>query len=797
MVRVSTRDELFAEVTRALVDSGGFSMAWVGWHEPETHVVSVVARHGDEYGYLDKIRVFADDRPEGRGPTGTAIREDRRFVCNNFMNDEATKPWHEAAGRSGWRSSAVFPIRLAGSACAALSVYSHEQGFFGDAELELLEDVAAELSFTLDRFGHEAVRQRGEDALLESEARYRSLFENMLNGLAHCRMVWDDEGKPVDFVYLDVNESFGRLTGLRDVVGKPVTQLIPDIRLRSPDVFDRYGRVASTGVPDAFEVEFRSREQWFDVSVYSPKQGEFVEIFDDITVRKRAEAELREAKDRLDRAVRAGRVGLWDWDLRTDKAFYSSEWKRQIGYAEHELSDDLNEWKSRVHPDDRDQALEAVKRYLTDEDTDYEVAFRFRHRSGSYRHILARGSKLLGDDGAPIRLLGSHMDITERSELQAQFLQAQKMESVGRLAGGIAHDFNNLLTVINSTADLAMMNLRAGDPLLTDFQEILASGKRAAVLTRQLLAFSRKQILKLDVLNLNTVMAGMQGMLKRMIGEDIDLVFVPLAELGSVRADAGQIEQVVMNLVVNARDAMRDGGTLTIETREVELDTAYSADHPSVQPGPHVLLAVSDTGVGMDEATKRRVFEPFFTTKESGKGTGLGLSTVYGIIKQSGGSIWLYSEPGIGTTFKIYLPRVTTAAQGAKSARTAEPARGSETILIVEDEESVRKLAVRILETAGYKVLAASNGGEALLLLEREARPVQLMLTDVVMPVMSGRELATRLLKVHPLMKVLFTSGYTDDAILRHGVLDEGTHFIGKPYARAELTRKIREVLDS
>jgi PAS domain S-box-containing protein len=797
IVRARTRDELFDEVCRALVQSGGFDMAWVGWHEPATHAVSVLARHGDRHGYLDAIRVFADDRPEGRGPTGTAIREGRAVVCNDFQNDPITQLRREAAARSGWRAAAMFPIRCGENVCAALAIYSLEQGFFGEAETKLLEGVAADFSFALDRFEQEAVRRRAEDALQESEARYRSLFETMLNGFAHCRMVWDDLSRPVDFVYLEVNEAFGRLTGLANVAGRAVSEVIPGIRELSPEVFERYGRVASTGVPESFEFDFKSQNQWLSIAVYSPRRGEFVAVFVDITEQKRAEAQLRDAKDQLDRAVSAGKIGLWDWDLRTDKVFFSSEWKRQIGYADDEISNDLSEWKTRVHPDDLDEALKTVDTYLQGTDPDYESEFRFRHKDGSYRHILARGSKLLGDDGPAVRLFGSHTDVTERSELQAQFLQAQKMESVGRLAGGIAHDFNNLLTVINGTADLAMMNLRESDPLHADFQEVLASGKRAAVLTRQLLAFSRKQIQKLEILSLNKVIADMLGMLKRMIGEDINLVFVPFDDLGNVEADTGQIEQVVMNLAVNARDAMPDGGALTIETSEVQLDAAFCAAHPSVVPGPYVLLAVSDTGVGMDDAIRRHVFEPFFTTKDSGQGTGLGLSTVYGIVKQSGGSIWLYSEPGVGTAFKIYLPRVEALARKATPPRGAESTRGAETILIVEDEESVRKLVVRILEASGYEVLAASNGGEALLLLERRAQPVHLMLTDVVMPGMNGRELATRLATLHPRMKVLFTSGYTDDAIFRHGVLDEGTHFIGKPYAGADLTRKVREVLDS
>ena len=390
-------------------------------------------------------------------------------------------------------------------------------------------------------------------------------------------------------------------------------------------------------------------------------------------------------------------------------------------------------------------------------------------------------------------------DLTVEKQLQAQFLQAQKMETVGQLAGGIAHDFNNLITAINGTADLASLGLRQGDPLRTDFERIRKTGERAASLTRQLLAFSRKQFMAPEVLDLNAVVTDMQDMLQRLLGEDIELMVMPARPGGSVLVDRGQVEQVVMNLAVNARDAMPDGGALTIETDDVELDDSYAATHPSVNPGPHVMLAVSDTGVGMGEAIRSRIFEPFFTTKGPGKGTGLGLAMVYGIVKQSGGSIWVYSEPGKGTTFKIYLPRV----EGVQPPREPPPrptptaVTGTETILVVEDEEFLRELAARMLQMAGYTVLTASDGEEALQLLGRYDSPVHLVLTDVVMPGISGRELATRLATSHASVKVLYTSGYTDDVILRHGLLDRTTHFLSKPYSMDDLTRKVREALDA
>jgi two-component system, cell cycle sensor histidine kinase and response regulator CckA len=371
------------------------------------------------------------------------------------------------------------------------------------------------------------------------------------------------------------------------------------------------------------------------------------------------------------------------------------------------------------------------------------------------------------------------------------------MEAIGLLTGGIAHDFNNLLAVILSYTGFALNAVPEGGLLQEDLLEVKRAGERAAALVHQLLAFSRKQMLEPGLLDLNQILANLEKMLRRILGEDIDLVQTLASDLGVTLADPSQIEQVIMNLVVNARDAMPEGGKLTIETSNVELDEGYAARHEGVEPGPYVMLAVTDTGVGMDAETRARIFEPFFTTKEKGKGTGLGLSTVYGIVRQSGGDIHVYSEPGQGTTFKIYLPRMTSPAVTASKTQMA-PTRltGEETILIVEDEEAVCNLAMRILGAAGYTMLAAANGIDALAKCERYPEKIHLVLTDVVMPGMSGRVFAESLAKVRPGAKVLYMSGYTDDAIAHHGTLDPGTKFIGKPFNAADLVRKVREVLD-
>ena len=412
-------------------------------------------------------------------------------------------------------------------------------------------------------------------------------------------------------------------------------------------------------------------------------------------------------------------------------------------------------------------------------------------------------SRLVYENGVPVAVQGSARDITERKRAEAelrasqiQLQQSQKLEAIGQLAGGVAHDFNNMLTAIIGYTDLSLRRVGMENSIRRNLEETKKAAERAASLVRQLLAFSRKQILEPKVLDLNDVVKDMQKMLTRLIGEDVRLATRLEPDLGSVKADPCQVEQIIVNLVVNARDAMPRGGRVTIETANTTLDERAVLKHVSVKPGAYVMLSVSDTGSGMDQETQQRIFEPFFTTKEIGKGTGLGLSTVYGIVKQSGGNIWVYSEPGMGTVFKVYLPRIDDASAVTVEKQETMVLRGSETILLVEDEEVVRGLTKKILMQAGYNVLDAKGGEEAIRVCRAYPGPIDLLLTDVVMPEISGKEVAERLVELRTGIRVLFMSGYTDEAIFQHGVLDASVEFLQKPFTWIGLTRKVRDVLN-
>ena len=642
--------------------------------------------------------------------------------------------------------------------------------------------VRSVLSFKRDITEH----RRAEESLRESEAKYRSLFEHMQEGCAYCKMIFEN-GHPVDFIYVSVNAAFGTLTGLKDVAGKRVSEVIPGIRSSDPSLFETYGRVARTGKPEKVEIFVEALQHWFSISAYSPEPGYFVAVFDIITDRKRSEEVAR-------REISLRNVLL---DNLPCIALIMKKQTREI-VACNDLAKKYGAvigescYDTLGTPDSPCPFCLAPKIWETGESKQVEVEYMGKFWHGIWvpfsedlfvHYIFEITDRKRGE--------------REREKLQAQLQQAMKMEAIGRLAGGVAHDFNNLLTVITGYSELMLQKIGEESPLHGQVAEIKRAGERAASLTQQLLAFSRKQIIDPKVVRLDRLVAEMHKMLTRLIGEDIELHANTGKSLGSVKVDPGQFGQILMNLVVNARDAMPGGGKIVIETANVDLDEGYCATHRYVTPGRFVMLAISDTGEGMSDEVKARIFEPFFTTKERGSGTGLGLATTYGIVKQAGGSIEAYSEVGIGTTFRIYLPRVEEeAVKPEKVGRPADVPGGTETVLLVEDEGILRSLCVQILERLGYKVLQARDGTEALAVAQGYGERIDLLLTDVVMPGMNGADLARQLVPHNLGMQVLFMSGYTEDVISHHGVLDEDVSFIGKPYTPLVLARKVREVLD-
>ncbi len=528
-----------------------------------------------------------------------------------------------------------------------------------------------------------------------------------------------------------------------------------------------------------------------------------VETFREIAVPRTLEEELARKQEEAERYLELAEIVFVALDALGRVTMVNRKGCELLGRSREEILG--RDWFEEFLPEgSRDEVRSVFYRLMAGELTP-DAEFHENpvvDSSGRLRTIAWRNTILRDEDGSVVGTLSAGIDVTElkmlrehRDRLQGLLERARRMEALGRLAGGLAHDFNNLLTVINSYAELVLHRLPEGSDLREDVQAILDAGRSAAELTGQILAFGRRQVLKMEVLDVNEVLRGMEGLLRRLLGESIELSLFLAEDLRAIRADRAQLERIVINLAANARDAMPHGGTLLVETANVDLDASYAAEHPGATPGPHVLLAVTDTGVGMSVEVLERAFEPFFTTKERGRGTGLGLATVYGTVRQLGGCIWAYSEPGRGSTFKCYFPAVEGVTQ-SEEENSKVPSGAGEKVLVVEDEEAVRRVMVHLLREAGYEVLEAGGPEEALRICQERDQPVDLLLTDVIMPEMSGKDLADRLQEQWPELAVLFVSGYTDNVIVHHGVLEPGTRFLGKPFTIQALLRAVREALD-
>jgi PAS domain S-box-containing protein len=596
------------------------------------------------------------------------------------------------------------------------------------------------------------------------------------------------------------NAAADRILGIQHapLIGKTIEEAFPALTHTGvPAQYQRIAREGGVWRSQQIGVEAAQIRRAYEVHAFATGQGRLATIFFDITRRTRVEAEVSAWKQRYELVATASGEVVYDHDLKTGSLVWSGSLEKVFGYVPHDLSGGVQQWADCIHPEDRAETLR-LREAAEQTAAPYDVEYRFRHKNGDYLWTHDRGSFLTDASQKPIRMIGMMNDITEHKRMEDSLRHAQKMEAIGQLAGGVAHDFNNILTAILGFNERMLARIPRDDPMYAHAIEIGKGAQRAAALTQQLLAFGRKQILQPRLLNLNDVIFDYEGMLARVIGENVEISIERGHNLHPVKADPDQIGQILMNLAINARDAMPSGGHLLIRTSNVTLNTEFICTHPDVTPGEYVLLAVSDTGHGLDTESKQRLFEPFFTTNESGNGAGLGLASTYGIVQQSSGHLFVESEPDQGTTFHVYLP----VAEGAVTTSAPVPddqlPHGTETILVAEDEPAVREFITLILRELGYTVLTAENGEEALHVARQfDGNRINLLFTDVVMPRMGGKELADALCAERPGLKVIFASGYTKDAFARNGSLPEGVILLSKPFTSAVLAKTVRRVLDS
>src|SRR6185503_14665403 len=821
---------------------------------------AVVYRLDGHSGRLEALAVSGTSKPAtnwrparepGSGAVGFAIRERRTITTQDVLADprmETSPDLRRHLEQAPDRAILAVPLLTQDRLIGVLALRNATGSVFDARAVQMAETLADQAALTLERarlFADEERRRREAEVLADLSRTIGGTLdlETVLRRVAEAaRELCRSDGAVVglrvpgtDTVRLrywtapwydtltETSVRPGEGLGGRVLLERRPMRTGDD--LREPGVGDRYhecirrlGISAQMAVPVLIEeraegllyVDNRSARAFTDqdeailmrLAAQAALAIRNAQLFaDEQLARGTAERlvrALRESQERFQFVARATNDAVWDWDLVSDALWWNEGVSTLFGYPPEQIGPDIAWWYETIHPDDRERVKTDINAAVERGAESWSAEYRYRRADGSYAHVFDRGYVLHDGDGRPTRMIGAMMDITQRRELEEELRQAQKMEAVGRLAGGVAHDFNNLLTIITGRAHLVLGRLKADDPVRRSIEVIQKTADRAAGLTRQLLAFSRKQVLQRKVLDLNALVAEVSTMLRRLIGEDVNLLVTAGPSAGRVNADPAQLEQALMNLAVNARDAMPSGGTLGLETDLVRLGAAPPDRPDALPPGPYAVLRVIDTGTGMDAATQARIFEPFFTTKEPGKGTGLGLSMVHGIVRQHGGAIHVRSVMGGGTTFEIYLPQVETAAEtgGADEPSAPLPETGKETILLVEDEGDVRALAREVLERQGYTVVEASDGLQAVGVYEKEGARVDLILTDVVMPRMSGREMVDRVRASRPDMRVLYMSGYTGDAIVRHGVLDASMLLLGKPFTPGALIAKVREVLD-
>ena len=814
LAQASSEQELLHQICDIIVRVGGYRMAGIAYAEQdEEKTVRPMAHAGHGSGYLETIHVKWSDTPAGRGPAGRAIRENRICVITDTANDPTFGPWREAALQRGYAAVIALPLRVAGAAFGVLAIYSEQVGSFESSEVELLTEMANNLAFGITAIRAQEEGRRVTAALQEAERRYRQLVEQV-PAISYIA----EPGEAGRFHYISPQ--------VEHILGFTQQEWMADdhtwFNVLHPDDREKTIAAEHRREGELYRVEYRTRardgrEVWLRddaVFVRDVETGQLLMrgLLVDVTERKRAEEALRESEERYRAFVEQSSEGIFrmEYDPPVPCDLPIPE-QVAMGHKNGYVAE-CNDAMAKMYG--LASAKELMGKPLSDflvlqdpvtrEFMESYIGSGYRITDQESREVDAQGQKkilrntMMGTviDGHWVRTWGISRDVTTRMHLEEQLRNAQQLEAIGRLAGGVAHDFNNILSIIMGHGELLLATAGDDERARNGLEQIRRAADRAASLTQQLLAFSRRQVLQPKVLDLNEAVADVQKMLSRVIGEDIELVASLHPSLVPVKADPGQVEQVLMNLAINARDAMPHGGKLTMETSNVDVGGEQGRDL-DLAPGGYVMLKVTDSGHGMEAETVLHIFEPFFTTKPMGKGTGLGLSTVYGIVKQSGGSIQVESEKGRGTTFRIYLP----VAEGVMGKRQElivgeKIAGGTETILLTEDEPDLRQLARIFLEGYGYKVLEAASAEQAIQTARSFPGQIDLLLTDVIMPGMSGSQLAERILKQRPQTKIVYMTGYTDDMVVQHKVLEPGVKLLQKPFGKAELALKVRSTLD-